>query len=134
VTEVYGSLRSRATKAEVEGRRAALYDIAEEMEPISVRGVYYQATVRGLVEKTELGYRQVQHDLTVMRRAGDLPYGWLADGPAGSASRRRSTASMMLSGRRRGFTATRCGPTRMPTSRSGWRRMPSQASSIRSPQ
>ena len=29
--------------------------------------------------KTEAGYTKVQTDLTIMRRAGDLPYDWLAD-------------------------------------------------------
>ena len=41
--------------------------------------MFYQATVRGLVEKAESGYGKVQTDLTVMRRAGELPYDWLAD-------------------------------------------------------
>jgi len=35
--------------------------------------------VRSLVEKTEDGYRKVQTDLTLLRRSGELPYGWLAD-------------------------------------------------------
>ena len=39
-----------------------------------VRQVFYQATVRGLVEKAESGYGKVQTDLTVMRRA-ELPGG-----------------------------------------------------------
>src|SRR5262245_11394257 len=46
---------------------------------MTVRQVFYQATVRGLVEKAESGYGKVQTDLTVMRRAGELPYNWLAD-------------------------------------------------------
>jgi len=46
---------------------------------MTVRQVFYQATVRGIVEKTEAGYAKVQTDLVVMRKAGDLPYGWLAD-------------------------------------------------------
>src|SRR5262245_55634334 len=46
---------------------------------MTVRQVFYQATVRGLVEKLESGYAKVQTDLTIMRRAGDLPYDWLAD-------------------------------------------------------
>ena len=46
---------------------------------MSVRQVFYQATVRNLVEKNEAGYSKVQTDLVVMRRRGDLPYGWLAD-------------------------------------------------------
>src|SRR3954447_24270482 len=50
--------RHRATKAEMEWRRAALYDI---------------------VAKTEAGYTKVQTDLAQMRRAGDMPYDWITD-------------------------------------------------------
>jgi hypothetical protein len=71
--------RIRATKVEVEARREALLDIIDDGKPMTVRQVFYQATVRGLVEKAESGYAKVQTDLTVMRRAGDLPYDWLAD-------------------------------------------------------
>jgi hypothetical protein len=71
--------RQRATKAEVEARREALLDIIEAGRPMTVRQVFYQATVSGLVEKAESGYAKVQTDLTIMRRAGELPYDWLAD-------------------------------------------------------
>ena len=71
--------RGRATKAEVEQRREALLAIIDDGKPMTVRQVFYQATVRGLVEKAESGYAKVQTDLTVMRRAGQLPYDWLAD-------------------------------------------------------
>jgi hypothetical protein len=71
--------RHRATRAELEERRAALFDIVAEMRPMTVRQVFYQATVRGIVDKTENGYAKVQTDLADMRRDGELPYGWLAD-------------------------------------------------------
>lgn len=71
--------RKRSTKAEMEARRTALCAIVSEMQPMTVRQVFYQATVRGLVEKSESGYNKVQTDLVYMRRAGDLPYAWLAD-------------------------------------------------------
>jgi hypothetical protein len=71
--------RQRATKAAVEGRREALLDIIDDGRPMTVRQVFYQATVRGIVEKAETGYAKVQNDLTLMRRAGELPYDWLAD-------------------------------------------------------
>jgi hypothetical protein len=71
--------RARSTKAEVGARRQALLEIVEDGRPMTVRQVFYQATVRGLVEKAESGYGKVQTDLTVMRRAGDLPYDYLAD-------------------------------------------------------
>ena len=71
--------RVRSTKAEVESRRAALYGLAEQAAPATVRQIYYLATVAGLVEKTENGYGMVQTDLTLMRREGTLPYDWLAN-------------------------------------------------------
>ena len=71
--------RNRATKAGVEQRRRAVFDIVEAMRPMTVRQVFYQATVHGLVEKAQSGYVKVRDDLTLMRRAGELPYSWLAD-------------------------------------------------------
>jgi hypothetical protein len=71
--------RVRSTKAQVGDRRAALYDIIAEQYPMSVRQVFYQATVHNLVDKTEAGYTKVQTDLVLMRKSGLLPYSWLAD-------------------------------------------------------
>ena len=71
--------RQRSTKAEVKARKDALLVIVYEMKPMTVRQVFYQATVRGVVDKTEAGYKIVQNDLVNMRRAGEMPYGWLAD-------------------------------------------------------
>jgi hypothetical protein len=71
--------RSRSTKGEVEARREALLAIIDDGKPMTVRQVFYQATVRGIVEKEETGYKKVQVDLTKMRRDGSLPYDWLAD-------------------------------------------------------
>src|SRR4051812_19059171 len=84
--------RHRSTKGEVEARRAALCHIIAKMYPMTVRQVFYQASVRGIVEKSEAGYAKVQTDLVHMRRVGfwddaedglrrlfQLPYEWLAD-------------------------------------------------------
>jgi hypothetical protein len=43
--------RRRSTKAEVERRRRDLYVIVRAMHPMTVRQVFYQATVRSVVEK-----------------------------------------------------------------------------------
>ena len=56
-----------------------MLDIIADGKPMTVRQVFYQATVHGLVEKAETGYSKVQTDLTLMRRDGSLPYDWLAD-------------------------------------------------------
>lgn len=82
IAEVYEASpirRNRATKAQVEYRRLKLMGIIAEMQPMTVRQVFYQATVHNLVEKSEAGYNKVQTDLVQMRKSGDLPYAWLAD-------------------------------------------------------
>ncbi len=72
--------RRRRTKVEIETVRNGLYEILSEQHPATVRGTFYQAVSKGLVAKTESEYKTtVGRLLTEMRRAGDLPYGWLAD-------------------------------------------------------
>ncbi|MFI0849157.1 hypothetical protein [Mesorhizobium sp. IMUNJ 23232] len=71
--------RHRATRTEVQCRRAGLFDVVRSMKPMTVRQVFYQATVIGIVDKTEAGYAKVQTDLVAMRKAGTLRYDWLAD-------------------------------------------------------
>lgn len=72
--------RTRRTRSDMETIRTGLYDILEEQHPATVRGTFYQAVSRGLVGKTEAEYKTtVGRLLTEMRRAGDLPYGWIAD-------------------------------------------------------
>jgi hypothetical protein len=63
----------------VDERREALIAIVRAMHPMTVRQVFYQASVRGIVDKTEAGYAKVQTDLALLRRAGAMPYHWLAD-------------------------------------------------------
>lgn len=80
--EVYGASpikRRRGSRAEVELRRRNLRQIVARMQPMTVRQVFYQGTVYGLVEKEETGYRRVQNDLVLLRRAGLLPFDAIAD-------------------------------------------------------
>lgn len=79
---VYGTSRvrrSRATKAEMEHRRARLFDIVERDQPMTVRHAYYRAVVEGLVPKTEAGYGRIQRTLGEMRERGHLPFEWIVD-------------------------------------------------------
>jgi hypothetical protein len=57
--------RIRATRAEVGARREALLNIIADGRPMTVRQVFYQATVHSLVEKAETGHSKVQNDLTM---------------------------------------------------------------------
>lgn len=81
MTEFYEAshTKRRATKTEMEGRYNGLLAICKTMQPMTVRQVFYQATVRGIVDKTEGGYGQVQRALVDLRRYGLLPYEWIAD-------------------------------------------------------
>ena len=84
--------RHRATKSEVEVRRDRLLAIIRAQKPMTVRQVFYQATVHGIVEKAETGYCKVQTDLTHMRRAGVCHTDGSPTAPDGSGSRAHSIA------------------------------------------
>jgi hypothetical protein len=60
--------------------REALSDLQHEQEQMTVRGAFYALTVRGIVEKSEAGYRQVQRQILLARREGRLPWSFIADG------------------------------------------------------
>jgi hypothetical protein len=70
--------RGRPPDPAVERRRTALIELADDLKPATVRQIFYVATVRGLVEKAETGYDKIGNDLTLLRKNGRLPYGWLA--------------------------------------------------------
>jgi hypothetical protein len=76
---IYAPSRIRATAAEMAERKAMLYEIVAEQMPMTVRQVFYQAVVRGLIEKTEQAYERIQRTLVQMRREGYLSYGWISD-------------------------------------------------------
>jgi hypothetical protein len=52
----------------MEERAASLIEIAERFQPASVRGIFYQAEVGRVVEKSESGYRKVQRQLVDRNR------------------------------------------------------------------
>jgi hypothetical protein len=78
---LYAASRIRATKAEMEERAEFLIDYAEEHGPVTVRGLYYQAEVRGLpgIDKEENSYAKIQRQVLNLRRAGQLGYEYIAD-------------------------------------------------------
>jgi hypothetical protein len=47
--------RVRSTREQVEARRSEMIEIVDRGRPMTVRQVFYQSTVRGLVPKTETG-------------------------------------------------------------------------------
>jgi hypothetical protein len=80
---VYGTSpikRTRRTRAELEQLDHALIEIVAQIEPATVRQVFYQAVVHGLVPKDEAkGYKLVQRRLVKLREEGEIPYRWITD-------------------------------------------------------
>jgi hypothetical protein len=72
--------RSRRTKSELEKLDQSLAEIVAEIEPATVRQVFYQAVVYGLVPKDEArGYKLVQRRLVKLRETGEVPYSLITD-------------------------------------------------------
>ena len=81
--------RHRRSNAELTEINDAIIEIAQAEQPVTVRGLFYRVMSRGLVPKTDKadkaagipsGYGIVQRQALKLRRAGDLPYGWITDG------------------------------------------------------
>jgi hypothetical protein len=70
----HGSLGPTATAI-----RASIDALVEEYDEMTVRQVFYALTVRGIVQKTEAGYRQVQRQVLEMRGGGLLDWEFIAD-------------------------------------------------------
>jgi hypothetical protein len=71
--------RHRATQDEMSTRRRRLIEIVEQDQPMTVRQVYYQAEVHGVVGKTDGDYDKIQNTLTELRRSEQIPYEWIID-------------------------------------------------------
>jgi hypothetical protein len=70
---------ARATKAQMEARRIALWGLTCNIAPCTVRQVFYQATVHGIAPKTEAGYDAVQRCLVELRMEWNMPFNWIVD-------------------------------------------------------
>lgn len=71
--------RTRATKEQVEERLRNIIAIVEEIEPCTLRQVFYQCVVRGILDKTESKYCQLSAWLVKARDDGLVPYESLVD-------------------------------------------------------
>ena len=60
-------------------RADVMLGIIRAIKPATVRQSYYQATLHGIVAKTEAGYKKVQRMVVKLRRDGRLPWQWISD-------------------------------------------------------
>lgn len=71
--------RIRRTRNEIDRLKAVVITVLEEIQPATVRQTFYQLVSRGELSKTEQSYKGLGRLLVNMRRAGELPFSWLAD-------------------------------------------------------
>ena len=74
--------RERRSQKRMDLLDAQIIAVLSEDHPQSVRHVFYRMTDPRLsepVEKSDRGYRHVQDRCVKLRRAGRIPYGWIAD-------------------------------------------------------
>ena len=74
--------RDRRTKSRVDQLDRQIMDVVGEDHPQSVRHIFYHMTNPRLqepIEKSDRGYRHVQHRIVELRRSGRLPYAWITD-------------------------------------------------------
>jgi hypothetical protein len=69
-----------SVSAKTQRLRDAIYDLQYEHDVMTVRQVFYALESRGEIPKTEPGYRAVQRQVLEMRKAGTIPWEFIADG------------------------------------------------------
>jgi hypothetical protein len=74
-----GPTRSRASQIQMGERFDALVDIVVDAAPTGVRFVYYRAVSKGIVPKTDNGYKQVQRALMALRASGRISWSDIVD-------------------------------------------------------
>jgi hypothetical protein len=82
IREVLGNAKAgRRSKYEIAAIESAIYLTVKELKPMTVRQLFYQLVSRKVIDKTEAEYKQtVVRLLSNMRRAGQIPFSWIADG------------------------------------------------------
>jgi hypothetical protein len=78
---VYGTTK-RADREEMEERAQFFIKYAAAMAPVTIRQLYYQATVQGIpgiTKERESDYKKVARQVLMLRRSGRLPYAHIAD-------------------------------------------------------
>jgi hypothetical protein len=80
--------RARRIKVEIDAIKAGIQTVLSDDNPMTVRQVFYQLVVRGLIEKTENEYQHtIIRLLTEIRLDDEIPFEWIVD----ESRRRRQT-------------------------------------------
>jgi hypothetical protein len=72
-------MSKKRTKNEMAQWHSSLIAVLQSGQPMTLRRLFYQCVVRGLVEKTENSYTTLSAEFVRMRDEGRMPFGWMAD-------------------------------------------------------
>lgn len=71
--------RNRRTDTEIETIKRAMIRLVAEDHPMTLRGLFYRLVSEGVIAKQENEYKNVGRYLLQLRRAGHMPYHYIAD-------------------------------------------------------
>jgi hypothetical protein len=72
--------RKRRTRSQISALCDAIYAVISQLQPMTVRQVFYQLVKLGLIDKSEREYHKVVVRLLAkLRLDGELPWEWIAD-------------------------------------------------------
>ena len=72
-------MRQRRNRAQLDALKDALYTLCQQLNPLTVRSLFYRAVSAQIVGKSEKEYKTVVRLAGQMRKAGEMPYAWLVD-------------------------------------------------------
>lgn len=72
--------KNRRSKSDIGVLKAAIYELLEKEQPMTIRHLFYRLVGANVLEKTEAAYKgTLVRLLSQMRRAGEVPFEWLVD-------------------------------------------------------
>jgi hypothetical protein len=114
----------RRTKHDMEMIWAWLYCQLYDLNPMTVRQIFYRAVSAGVVAKTEQEYKgTICRLLTAMRKEEEIPYYWIADNTRWQRKPKTHNSMQDMLEETAKFYRRVCGRSKRLTLRSGWRRM-----------
>ena len=70
---------AKRSREELDALAAGLYQIVEQLRPMTIRSLFYRAVSAGLVAKTEHEYKGIVRITGKMRKQRIMPFEWLVD-------------------------------------------------------
>lgn len=69
----------KRTRQELDALETSLYQITNELRPMTIRSLFYRAVSAGIVDKTEREYKTIVRVTGKLRKNRTMPFDWLVD-------------------------------------------------------